>query len=149
MILRILTEGGLKRSSPNEDLTNEYLLGAREALDAGLTLVEAFPKIAYEQAHESIRKAFTAFLNAEGLRPTSEAGHHAVVIEAVDAQLGHVMSALIKRVLVIRRNRNALQYPQAVTVMDSDQAADALGTASDILRGLENLISSGNVPVFR
>lgn len=142
-------ETGLKSCSPNEELTNEYLGGAEEALAAGLEIVEKFPKIAYEQAHESIRKAFTAFLNVQGLRPTSEAGHHAVVIEAVDAQIGHVLSALIKRVLVIRRNRNTLQYPQGVTAMGVEEARDALDTASNILRGLKAVIDSGQVPIFR
>lgn len=140
---------GLKTCSPSEELTNEYLHGADEAYAAGVLLSEVHPAVAYEQAYDCIRKSMTAFLQHQGLRAGSENGHHAIVLEAVESQIGHVLGGLVKRLVTIKKHRHILQYPQSVFRVDVAMAKDALDTADKLHSGLKKIISSGQVPVFQ
>ena len=64
-----------------------YLIDkARLHLQTARGLAEADPEIAYDAFYGAARKALTAVLRQQGLRPTREGGHE-VVIQAAEAQL--------------------------------------------------------------
>jgi hypothetical protein len=54
-------------------LADEALTGARNALDADLL------NVAYASLWDATRKAFTATLQAQGLRPSNVGGHRTVI----------------------------------------------------------------------
>ena len=60
--------------------------------------------------HDSARKALTAVLAAQGLRPTTVGGHR-VVIEAIHRQGDPDLLPLLVTVERMRRQRNAVEYP--------------------------------------
>ena len=65
---------------------------------------------AYSLLYAGARKALTALLEIQGLRPTATGGH-VVIYETLYAQLESPMERLISSFNRMRRNRNSREYP--------------------------------------
>lgn len=106
------------------------LAGARAAKDAD-------PSGAYALAYDGMRSAVTALLVQQGLRPTSEGGHIAIV-EAARAQFGPVFETLN----AMRRVRNQLEYPRDADDVEIDVADTDLAIAETekAIAGVERLL---------
>ena len=75
----LLTGEHLEQVPANPDEA-QYLLGrARAHLGTAAREVEADPEIAYDALYAAARKALTAVLRQQGLRPTRAGGHEAVI----------------------------------------------------------------------
>src|SRR5665647_2164839 len=91
----LLTEEHLEQVPANPDEA-QYLLGrARAHLGTAAREVEADPEIAYDALYAAARKALTAVLRQQGLRPTRAGGHEAV-IQATEAQLVPPLGAVVR-----------------------------------------------------
>ncbi|MBN2176030.1 MAG: hypothetical protein JW722_00030 [Demequinaceae bacterium] len=91
------------------------------------------PTAAFVLVYDAGRRALTAVLENQGLRPTSRGGHIAV-IEAVAAQLDPPLGPDIRRLNRLRSRRNRLEYPSAdehpVTI---EEIAEALTVVEELV----------------
>ncbi|HEY0891169.1 MAG TPA: hypothetical protein VGE38_16315 [Nocardioides sp.] len=82
----LLDQGHLERVEANPDEATYLVDRARTHLETAARNMEADPEIAYDALYAAARKALTALLRQQGLRPTQKGGHEAV-IQAAEAQL--------------------------------------------------------------
>lgn len=146
---RLLETGSLLCCPASAEVTASILADAAEALDASDMLCTAHPAYAFEIAHEALRKTMTGFLQAQGLRPASGPGAHAVVVEAVTEQLRGALGALGRDIDRIRVTRNGIAYGGLARQITTEQALDALAVARDVHRGISRIIDSGLVPLWK
>jgi hypothetical protein len=107
---------------------------------SALKVCDDDPAGGYALAYDGARKALTAILENEGLRPTTRGGHLAV-LEAVRAQTDPPMGRALRQFNRMRTRRHDAEYPPTdspeITAADvrEDQAhADTLiGVASRLL----------------
>lgn len=100
----------------------------------------------YSDLYDGVRKAITAVLQIQGLRPTRQGGHIAV-IEAATAQFEPVLGKLLRSADRMRALRNEYEYPDGNTYIDPDVAHSDLGKAGEIIQACEKLVDHG-LPVF-
>jgi HEPN domain-containing protein len=85
---KLLSQGRLERIEPNRDHAYALIEQARRATSSASVLSATEDTIAaFNAAYDAARKALTAILVNEGLRPGGGEGGHAVLREAVLAQL--------------------------------------------------------------
>jgi len=102
----LLRRGHLERVPANSDEA-EYLLDrSRRHLRTAEREAHEDPEIAYDALYAAARKALTAVLVQQGLRPTRDGGHE-VVIEAAQAQLDPPAGPILRPY----RRRLALSKP--------------------------------------
>ena len=110
----MLARQELERVAPSREHADQLLRQSRDHLDA----VEAVDEIdavgAYQLMYEAARKALTAVLANEGLRPTTAGGHRAAY-EATLAQLHPPLGAILRPFDRMRRRRNDAAYPSPET----------------------------------
>ena len=102
------------------------------------------PEGSYALAYDAVRKAATALLAHQGLRPTSAGGHIALV-EAMEAQFPDVPG--LRSVNRMRRRRNQAEYPDPAgydpltegEVLDAVKAGDQAVATAEKLIGLPQL----------
>jgi hypothetical protein len=70
----------IEKVTPNPRACAEWISDARRHLKSADTLTDTDPRLAYAAVHDAARKAITAHMNANGLRPASGEGSHRVVI---------------------------------------------------------------------
>ena len=67
----LLTRGHLEQVPANPDEAQYLLVRSRVHLDTAAAMVDADPEIAYDALYAAARKALTAVLRQQGLRPTT------------------------------------------------------------------------------
>lgn len=92
-------------------------------LQSAATLADDDVELAYDALHAANRKALTAVLLAQGLRPTRDGGHIAVY-EATRAQLDPPLGGTLAPYQRIRRARNAGDYLDELPATGDDVRAD-------------------------
>lgn len=92
---------------------------ARTHLRSAAALADDDVELAYDALHAANRKALTAVLLAQGLRPTREGGHTAVY-DVVRAQLVPPLGAILAPYSRIRRMRNAGDYLDELAARPAD-----------------------------
>jgi hypothetical protein len=110
-------------------------------------LTAADPEGAFALAYDAARKAATALLARQGLRPTTAGGHLAVV-DAVSAQFPGV--AGLKSLDRLRRRRNQGEYPDPAGYdpITSDEASDAIEVARTTVSAASRLLDAPQLGVF-
>jgi hypothetical protein len=78
--------GHLERVPANTDEAEHLMAKADSHLTTAATVASTDPEIAYDALYAAARKALSALLIQQGLRPTRSGGHE-VAIEAAYAQL--------------------------------------------------------------
>lgn len=131
-ILTLLDRGKLTQVVADLDLAQRLLTAARRHVKSAETLRDDDPELAYAAVYDAIRKALSAMLQAQGLRPTTEGGHLAVQ-RAVRAQFGASMGALLRPVDRICTTRHAIQYPDSATYVDADDVRADLPAAAALI----------------
>lgn len=144
----MIKAGKLRFSGADNAVARLHIDEASDEIRAGELLLEVLPALAFKHAHEAARLSCAAFLSAQGLRPGSEGGH-AAVINAVEAQIGHILGALIQKANEMRTLRNAIAYDGGRASVTVDMARDALATATDMQRGFLALVTSGTIPAWQ
>ena len=106
----LLAHGRLTRVTPNRELADTLLAQARAHLASGTQVVQSDPSGAFSLVYDAARKALTAILVNQGLRAGGD-GAHAVLAEAVTAQLDPPLGATFRPFTWMRPLRNHTQYP--------------------------------------
>lgn len=144
-ILTMLDQGELTQVVADLDLAQRLLAAAGRHVNSAETLCDNDPELAYAALYDAIRKALSAMLQAQGLRPTAEGGHLAVQ-RAIRAQFGASMGALLRPVDRIRTTRHAIQYPDAETYIDADEIRADLPAAVELIDAAAKAVP--HLPVF-
>ncbi len=120
---QMLASRQLERVPPNREASDALLGKASTHLRSAATLAASDVELAYDALHAANRKALTAILLVQGLRPTRDAGHTGV-FEAVRAQLHPPLGPTLAPYTRIRRARNAGDYLDELPATADDIAAD-------------------------
>jgi hypothetical protein len=110
VIDRMLADGELQRVPASREQANRLLAQARTHVASALKVCDADPPGGYALAYDGARKALTAILENEGLRPTTRGGHLAVS-EAVRAQVDPPMGRILRQFNRMRTRRHDAEYP--------------------------------------
>lgn len=117
----------------SSDLARSLLAQADEALETAseAALAERWYS-AYANLWDGVRKALSALLQAQGLRPTRTGGHLAVEQAAI-AQFTGSLGVLLRPVPRMRSTRNDAEYPDPDTQMQPARVLADLGMARDLV----------------
>jgi hypothetical protein len=107
---RMLADHKLDKVPASREQASRLIGQARTHLQSAAGLCEADPPGAYALAYDAARKALTAVLENQGLRPTS-AGGHIAVYEAVRAQFDPPLGKILRPFDRMRRQRRDAEYP--------------------------------------
>lgn len=122
----LIKTGMLERVPPNLSAAQSLVEVAETHLASALTLAETDTVLAYDALHGANRKALSAILLAQGLRPT-RAGGHIAVHDAVHAQLEPPVGRDLSAYHRVRRARNAGDYREEHDAAADDILADHPG----------------------
>lgn len=109
---RLLAENRLQRVPPSRDQADRLISQARTHLASAAIICQTDPPGGYAMAYDAARKALTAVLENQGLRPTTRGGHLAVY-DAVRAQIVPPMGQVLQPFDRMRRQRHDAEYPPA------------------------------------
>ena len=112
VIEQMLAAGDLQRVPASREHADRLLEQARRHVSSTQNAAVADPEGAYALLYDAARKALTAILENQGLRPTSRGGHLAVY-HAVRAQLDPPMGRVLLPFDRMRRRRHDVEYPPA------------------------------------
>jgi hypothetical protein len=110
VIERMLADGELQRVPVSRAQADRLLAQARVHVASALKVCDDDPAGGYALAYDGARKALTAILQNEGLRPTTRGGHLAV-LEAVRAQADPPMGRALRQFNRMRTRRHDAEYP--------------------------------------
>lgn len=144
----LLARDQLQRVSGGVDAADALLGMAAAHVDAAKACLDVDPAGAYALAYDAARKAGTALLAHQGLRPTTRGGHIAVV-EATEAQFPGVPG--LKSLDRLRRRRNQAEYPDPAGYdpVTADEADDAITVAAATIDSVRRLIDRPEIGLFR
>lgn len=139
---RMLAIGELERVPANREHAGHLLGLASTHVHSATRLSDDDPELAFAAAYDAARKALTAALAVQGLRPTTR-GRHVAVRDAALAQFSPSFAALIKRFDWMRRTRNDSEYPD----LDSpgifpEDVAEAIDYATEIVDKAVRLVET-------
>ena len=83
----------IEKVAPNPRACAEWINDARRHLASAAALADTDPRLAYAAVHDAARKAITAHMNANGLRPASGDGSHRAVIAYARERMAAVVDA--------------------------------------------------------
>jgi uncharacterized protein (UPF0332 family) len=137
----------LQRVVGDPDTVTALRASARRHVASARLTAEDDPEASYTLAYDAARKAATALLTHQGLRPTT-AGGHLAVIDTINAQFPGVpgLTSLDR----LRRRRNQAEYPDphgydSITVTEAN---DAVTVADRCLASAERLLELDELGVF-
>jgi hypothetical protein len=131
VIDRMLAASELQRVPASREHADHLIGQARRHLVSVDEISEDDPAGGYALVYDAARKALTAVLENQGLRPTTRGGHLAVY-EAARAQFDPPMGQVIKPFDRIRRQRHEVEYPpaDAPQISPDDVREDAVKAAA-------------------
>ncbi len=140
VVERLIAEGRLNRIARDQKLINSLLDQTHlHIMSAELLLRNEDFIAAYLIAYDAVRKLCAALLAYHGLRATSRGGHHAL-FECI-AELSHELRKYLADLEVLRRQRNAYEYPAAAGKAPSaSQVQHAVATARAVGRIVSDLV---------
>jgi hypothetical protein len=144
----LLKRGQLEQVPGNEAEAQHLLEKAQSHLRTARDVSGQDPEIAYGALYAAARKALTAFLVQQGLRPT-RAGGHEVVIEAVQAQLVPPLGDVLRPLRRIKRRRNDGDYAGSENRLHAEDVGADLPAAAAIVDAVERLLPEMTVFVPR
>ena len=146
----LLARSKLEEATASQALADRLVREADKHLTAAGQIVAIDEAGAYQLAYDAARKACAALLAQQGLRATTRGGHVAVQ-DTVQAQFGgRGGMAAFGPIPRMRRKRAASEYPDMGTpTTTTDEAREAIESASGILAAAKGLLASGNVHPFR
>jgi HEPN domain-containing protein len=147
-IRSLLDQRRLEQVPPNERHAHQLLAQAEAALDvARYAAGNGHLFAAVAEAWEAARKALTAPLAWQGLRPTTDGGHQ-VVLDAARAQFGNVLGALLRPLPRLKRRRNEVEYPDVDVTVDPEEVAELVEQANSVVEAARQLLRP-ELTVFR
>jgi HEPN domain-containing protein len=143
----LLRQGHLEQVIANPDEARHLLGRARTHLSTAAETAELDPEIAYDALYGAARKALTALLVEQGLRPTREGGHEAA-IQAAEAQFVPPMGDALRPYRRLRRRRAQGDYLGAEVAIHADDVHADLPAATAIVDLADKLLATGKLTVF-
>jgi hypothetical protein len=132
-IEKMMADHYLQRVPASREHAETMLAQARQYAASARLLAPTNPDASYVLAYDAARKALTAVLENQGLRPTSRGGHIAV-IDAVTAQLDPPLGSTLRTVGRMRTRRNRVEYPGPdVAPVTEDELAETLPKVDAVL----------------
>jgi len=107
---RMLAAAELQRVPPSREQADSLIAEARTHLTSAASICDQDPPGAYALVYDAARKALTAVLENQGLRPTTRGGHLAAY-DAVRAQLDPPLGKILRPFDRMRRQRHDAEYP--------------------------------------
>ena len=122
---KLLADKDLQRVPPSREHADRLLAQAAQHIGTARAASGDDPEGAYALMYDAARKALTAILENQGLRPTSRGGHIAVY-QSVLAQLDPPMGRTVEPFDRMRRRRKDAEYPDwdAPELVEDDVAED-------------------------
>lgn len=137
----LLGKRHLEQVSANIEHAEKLLEHAHRHVASAESLRDTDLELAFSAAYDAARKALTAVLAVQGLRPTSAGGHLAVYYASL-AQFEPPMGTKIKRFDWMRRVRNDTEYPQLDSIdLDVDDVNEATAAAHEVIKMAGTLIA--------
>jgi hypothetical protein len=126
VIDRMIAASELQRIPASREHADRLILQARRHLVSADEISDDDPAGGYTLLYDAARKALTAVLENQGLRPTTRGGHLAVY-EATRAQLDPPMGQVLRPFDRMRRQRHDVEYPptDAPQISANDVREDA------------------------
>jgi HEPN domain len=144
VIERMLGGSELQRVPASREHADRLILQARKHLASANEISKDDPAGGYMLAYDAARKALTAVLENQGLRPTTRGGHLAVY-DAARAQLDPPLGQVLRPFDRMRRRRNEVEYPptDAPQISAEDVREDATKAAAivDLSEGVIDQMS--------
>lgn len=132
-IKRMLADGELQRVPASRDQADRLLIQARTHVTSAVRVCGDDPAGGYALAYDAARKALTAILENQGLRPTTRGGHLAV-LEAVRAQLDPPMGRALRGFNRMRTRRHDAEYPPTDSPeITADEVREDQATAENLI----------------
>ena len=137
---KLIKDGELDSVAPDRSLALKYIEQAEQHLKGSEAAHEVDPTGSFNLAYDAARKAMTALLLTQGLRPKGDGGHR-VVQEAVLHQVGEAGQEVFGQFRWMRQLRNDSQYPAVgKPVAGPDEATEARTAAQDIIEKASQLV---------
>ncbi|MGH9102533.1 MAG: hypothetical protein ACRDYD_06080, partial [Acidimicrobiales bacterium] len=145
----LLAAGELEQVTPGPTTANRLLADSTAHLRSARHISQEDPAGAYQLGYDAARKATAALLAAQGLRASR--GGHLAVQEAARHQFsgpgGYRGFDTLGR---LRRRRNDTEYPMPDSpTVTTDDVAECLASASELIGAALQLLVSGKVEPFR
>ena len=130
---QMLAAQELQRVPASREHADRLLAESHRHLASARGISDSDPEGAYQLLYDGLRKALTAVLANQGLRPTTSGGHRAVYT-AVAAQLDPPLGGILRPFDRMRRQRHEIEYPamNAEPVLPED-VVDELPKAEAII----------------
>jgi hypothetical protein len=106
----LIADGLMQRVVPSREHADRLIAQAYAHLSSATTICARDPAGGYAMTYDAARKALTAVLENQGLRPTTRGGHLAVY-QAVRAQLSPPLADVLAPFDRMRRQRHDVEYP--------------------------------------
>lgn len=133
----------LKKQEINFRQIRSYLQGAELRLKKAERIVKLDEQSGFQAAYDAMLKASLGFMLSFGTRPRSTVGHHKVIIEFVEKQLGPEYKTLLRSFDIMRRKRNQSIYEPLSTISESEADA-AIRTAKKYLGTIKRIIEEND-----
>ena len=141
----LLGRGHLERVQA-DPVEAQYLLErAGQHLQTAEREADLDPEIAYDALYAAARKALTAVLRQQGLRPTREGGHE-VVIQVAEAQLVPPAGPILRPYRRLRSQRGRGDYQASEGAIHREDVKAALPAARAIVAAAADV--TPHMPVF-
>jgi hypothetical protein len=139
-VQNLIDEGELQQVAPSDEHADFLLDQADIHLISAAKLVNDDPSGALAMLYDAARKAMTAPLARQGLRPTSKNGHRAVQ-EGVEAQLGANARKVVRTFRALRLRRHDSEYPGVETpTITTEEVTLALEDSRDIVSAMRKFV---------
>ena len=145
VIKALLGAGHLELVIANPDEARYLLDRAHTHLVTAAKTAIDDPEIAYDALYAAARKALTAVLVQQGLRPTRAGGHEAV-IQAAEAQLVPPLGPVLKPYRRLRRVRAGGDYLTSEGALSAEDVTIDLPAATAIVEAAVKVVP--NMPVY-
>jgi hypothetical protein len=133
VIDRMLADSELQHVPPSRDQADRLIAQAKGHTASAASICEEDPPGAYALVYDAARKALTAVLENQGLRPSSRGGHLAVY-DAVRAQLDPPLGKILRPFDRMRRQRHDAEYPPAsAPELTADDVREDIPKAREII----------------
>lgn len=136
----LIAQRRIERVPPNRAAIRDWVNDANRHLRSAETLADSDPRLAYAACHDAVRKALTAHMSANGLRPRAGEGAHVTVIAYGRERLqGLIGDDVLDELDTLRRVRRIAEYGEApsssVDAQEVRAAIPVARTTVDAIQG--------------
>jgi HEPN domain-containing protein len=143
----LVAAGRLERVAANHEHARHTIEQALLDLSSARVLIDTNPVGAFSLTYDAARKALTAVLANQGLRPKGSEGGHAVLLDVVLAQLDPPLGNDLREFDWMRHLRNDSAYPSPErSVASRADVADAPPAAARMIEIAAKVIDQ--MPVY-